>query len=264
MSELCLGVKRCTLCGIDRDRADFHRKGSSKDGLNSRCKPCNNAAAATYIKLNPEKVSAANAARYKVNNDKVRAASAARYRADPGVSLAYARANKGRINAARKARRDSNPEKTKQLLLAWRLLNPEKSKAAVAAWKRANPASGRAASRRWRVANLDRSRAASAARSKANPDARRAKCQDYRAKKRKATPAWDMELTAFTCLEAARLCSKRAHMGLGDWHIDHVIPMQGRKVCGLHVWSNLAVVPARFNLAKNNHFSESRPVRGWL
>jgi len=40
-----------------------------------------------------------------------------------------------------------------------------------------------------------------------------------------------------------------------DWHIDHVVPLQGRNVCGLHVHFNLRVVPAQFNQAKGNRFS---------
>lgn len=38
------------------------------------------------------------------------------------------------------------------------------------------------------------------------------------------------------------------------WHIDHVVPLQGRNVCGLHVHFNLRVVPAKVNLAKGNKF----------
>ena len=37
-------------------------------------------------------------------------------------------------------------------------------------------------------------------------------------------------------------------------HVDHVIPLRGRLVCGLHVETNLRVTPSRDNLAKGNQF----------
>lgn len=38
------------------------------------------------------------------------------------------------------------------------------------------------------------------------------------------------------------------------WHVDHIIPLQGKSVSGLHVIDNLQVIPASVNIAKNNRF----------
>lgn len=37
-------------------------------------------------------------------------------------------------------------------------------------------------------------------------------------------------------------------------HVDHVIPLLGKKVSGLHVAANLAVIPASENIRKGNKF----------
>lgn len=79
-----------------------------------------------------------------------------------------------------------------------------------------------------------------------------------------AVAGWDSELTELVSGEAARLCRLRSQLLGGDWHIDHQIPLQGKIVSGLHVWNNLAVVPASFNRSKKNKFDESLMGMAWL
>lgn len=38
------------------------------------------------------------------------------------------------------------------------------------------------------------------------------------------------------------------------WHVDHIIPLQGVTVSGLHTLSNLQYLPASVNIAKGNNF----------
>lgn len=66
-----------------------------------------------------------------------------------------------------------------------------------------------------------------------------------RAKRMQATPAW---LTDSDFAEITKLYSERQ----AGFHVDHIVPLQGRNVCGLHVPWNLRIITAEENLKKSN------------
>lgn len=65
------------------------------------------------------------------------------------------------------------------------------------------------------------------------------------------TPPWaNQEAIKAIYREAARLSSETGV----EHHVDHIIPLQGELVSGLHVESNLQILPWHENVTKGNRF----------
>lgn len=83
-----------------------------------------------------------------------------------------------------------------------------------------------------------------------------AKNAKRRARELQATPSWlsKQHLGEIETIyeEAARLTRETGVLH----HVDHIIPLKGKGVSGLHVPWNLRAIPAVENLKKNNKYSE--------
>ena len=90
--------------------------------------------------------------------------------------------------------------------------------------------------KKWRQENKGRSQA---------------NVRNRQARKLMATPAWaNLEAIARHYANAVYLTEFSGHLH----HVDHIIPLQGKTVCGLHVENNLRAIPHFLNTRKGNKF----------
>jgi hypothetical protein len=153
---------------------------------------------------------------------------------------AYAQRNREKAYQRVKEWRAANPDKWAEQSSRYAKKYPEKSVARTKAWKERHPERAAEVDKRTRQKNS------------ARIDANRAK---YRAVKLRATPAWLNKGHWFEigCVYVYRDALKRAGL---NYHVDHIVPLQGKNVSGLHVPENLQVIPAVENRLKNNHYAQ--------
>lgn len=76
----------------------------------------------------------------------------------------------------------------------------------------------------------------------------------YRSNKDKRTPKWLTPDDLWMMAEAYKLAALRTKLFGFKWHVDHIIPLRGALVSGLHIPHNLQVIPGLDNIRKSNQF----------
>lgn len=67
-----------------------------------------------------------------------------------------------------------------------------------------------------------------------------------------ATPAWLSDKHKRDINTIYKVCAKVSERTGKQHHVDHIVPLKGKSVCGLHVPWNLSIIPAPMNLQKGN------------
>lgn len=142
---------------------------------------------------------------------------------------------------------------------AKRSLKP-KSEAARAAGRRYYEQNRDAVIERAKTRPVDAQREYKARYKEKNPDLYRELVNVRRRRFRQATPSW---LTAEDKMEIRfkyRLAIELSRIAGVRYAVDHIIPLQGENVSGLHVPWNLRPIPQEVNLKKSNRLDEHQPT----
>jgi hypothetical protein len=135
---------------------------------------------------------------------------------------------------------ERNKELTKERARAWHAANPEKVVEKNLKYKSKNKTKTSEYNKQWWFKNKNK-RAA------------------YEAKRRatllQRTPEWLTDTDLWVIEEAYHLAQLRTNLFNFPWHVDHIIPLQGKNVSGLHVPSNLRVIPGSENVKKSNKYA---------
>jgi wobble nucleotide-excising tRNase len=203
--------------------------------------------------------------------EKKRLCEAARWAADPigmrAKQASYRAANRKRVQETMREWRKKNKDKIRNDNKAWIAKNRERWLAIKVKSTAASAEKNRARVKAWKVANSDKV----ALWNSENKDRRKLlkkiwqsnnkekKCLSQamrRAAKLRATPSWlsrehHSEIVSIYNLAAAL-----------DLHVDHIIPLRGKTVCGLHVPWNMQLLTKSENISKGNRIPDVAIVDG--
>ena len=130
----------------------------------------------------------------------------------------------------------------------------EEIKAHQKEWREKNKEKIYANTTKWRLANKDKQKEYTS-KSKIKNSARvNATNNKRRADKLNRTPKWLTKDDLWLIKEAYELAALRSKIFEFKWHVDHIIPLKGKLVSGLHVPTNLQVIEGTLNIMKNNKF----------
>lgn len=182
-------------------------------------KPCRKCGSTERYVNTGKCVSCRKAAKRRYNaSDKGRASSRA-------CNVRYYHANKEREAERRRRYVAANPDKVATWNKNWDEANPERrrelTRTSAARYRATNPGKKNALSRRRRISKLRR------------------------------TPTWADLSRIRSIYERAAQMTRETGVRM---HVDHVVPLQGEKVSGLHVHENLRIIPAIDNSLKGNRF----------
>lgn len=119
---------------------------------------------------------------------------------------------------------------------AWSIKNKEKVQAYDKEWQASNKHKKNANYKKWQQTNKEEVNTYNSYR---------------RALKYNATPAWANQEKIKAFYTVAKFFTDLSG-GYVQHHVDHIVPLRGKNVCGLHVENNLQVLMAQDNLKKGN------------
>ena len=215
-------TKVCSKCKQELCLTLFSKNKQGKDGLRSECKLCQK----KYREENKEKRSEYRKKYYEGNREKV-LESRKKYRQENKEKFSeyikkYLQEKKEKVLESRKKYRQENKEKFSEYMKKYREENKGKISARKKKYRQEN---------KEKVLFFTRKR---------------------QSQKLKRIPIWLLNEDFWLIEEVYKLRKIRSEATKTEWHVDHIIPLQGKNVSGLHCPDNLQLIPRVYNLSKFN------------
>ena len=219
-------TKVCSCCKVEKPVSEFSKSKAKKDGLRIVCRACDR----DYYQRNKERIAVRDKKYRQQNKDIMRTRNKNYYDANK-TTLAlklkeYRQQNKSVIAAQRKEHYETNKTNLLVIKKAYYHANKEERRVYARNYLRQNRTDVYARNANRRAARI------------------------------KATPTWaDVERIKefYDCCRAFRM-----YTGL-EYHVDHIVPLNSKLVCGLHCEANLQVLEASENISKNNRYWPDMP-----
>ena len=158
----------------------------------------------------------------------------------------------GDCKGCRKDYHKRNRESRLETAKNWREANPKYAKR----WRQNNKVAKAEYAKKYRQENKD----AMAEYDKRYRQENKGKYKAWKAKRRatklNATPPWLTDRHHKDIRNIYDEATRMSKRGGVKYHVDHIVPLQGKNVCGLHVPWNLQILTAEENLSKNNSHSD--------
>lgn len=214
-------MKKCNRCGETKHLDDFYRDKSRKDGRKTICGDCTRSHAKIYRGNNRERLNAHSKKWHHENKNYIKK-----------KSKEWRENNPEKLKAQKKRYRENNREKVALFNKKWRENNPR-----IRVYSEESKQKMKIKKREWKQNNKGLVRASGMKR--------------Y-ASKLKATPKW-LNKASHNVIKQLYIDARELEKADGiPRHIDHIVPLQGENVCGLHVPWNLQILTAEENLKKSN------------
>jgi len=159
-------------------------------------------------------------------------------------------------------------EKCAEYQPKWRSANPHKAaeysqkysethKAQTKKWRESNKSRCAETQRNWNAKNREKRNELSRVWRSENQAVMLAHVKKRKLDKIDRTPKWLNADDFWMMTEIQEIALLRTKVTGIAWHVDHVIPLRGKIVSGLHTPLNLRVIPAYENMKKGNRYAIS-------
>lgn len=219
-------MKKCKICGEEKSIDDFYMAGNykGKQYYRGECINCSNEVKREYRIKNQEKIKTLKSIYYLKNKEEIsirRRNYFKKYRVE----------NRDKLSLSNKQWYEKNKERHKNLRQTWNKNNIERNRLTRNLWAKKNRPKG----------NI--------------------KIAKRKAAKLQAIPTWSLidEFNQFVIEETYHLAKLRTETTGIKYHVDHIVPLRSKLVCGLHIWNNFQVIPAIDNIKKGNRVWPDMP-----